>query len=68
MKCILYDMLIMNCLGDKKWIKFLESHRKNIRFTSWDWQQIKFTIANVPMRLNDLSVKRICNIQITGAA
>jgi len=62
MECWLYEILLSQC--DDKSRKFLESHKKDIRFTSFDGFEVKNVILNTEKPIN---IRRISNIKI-GAA
>jgi hypothetical protein len=63
MECWLFEILRHQCRWYPKYLNFLDSHKKDIRFTSIEGNNIGFTIDNVTLKLEDArSVMRVCNI------
>ena len=61
MSCWLYDRLKEHCKEYPNYVKFLEAHKKDIRFTGYD----EFTISIVPFHIDrEISIQRICNIRV----
>lgn len=66
MNCWLYEYL--KKLVDEKTLNFLECHKKDIRFTSYDNFGVQFKIENVGLHVvYPITIRRIANIRI-GAA
>lgn len=67
MKCWLYEILKAQCEGYPNWLRFIEHHKKDIRFESIEYG-LHFFVDNVLLKIEEeKSIKRIVNIR-AGAA
>ena len=63
MKCWLYEILKDKCRGYENWLRFIEFHKKDIRFVSIRDGEIEFYIPNVPLKIDkERTIHRIANI------
>ncbi len=66
MECWLYKIL-KNTVDDKT-LKFLECHKKDIRFTFFDGFGVQFEVKNVGLHITyPKTIHRISNIKIVAA-
>jgi len=64
MKCWLYEILKEKCRSYENWLRFIEFHKKDIRFESIDDGEIKFYIPNVSLKIDkERKIHRITDIR-----
>jgi hypothetical protein len=63
MKCWLFEILRHQCRWHPNYLKFLDSHKKDIKFKQIEGNNIGFVINNVTLKIDDArSVMRVCNL------